>query len=422
MKILWFTISSSLFEENKHHYHGAGWISSLESIITKRTDVELGIAFYHPEKSEKVLKNKTTYYPIKFERKRINPIKGLISNRKGTVDHLGFEEKYVSVINDFKPDVIHVFGTESSFSIVGELTAIPVVLQTQGLINPIVNSYFSINQSKWSFYANPSFLINNILFSSLPFVKRKYQNIALLEARVLKSTKYIIGRTEWDKMIVKLYNPEVQYFHVDEVLRSVFYENSEVDDILNKKVFKIVSTLSPTVYKGIDVVLKTAKLLKEITSIDFVWEIIGLDNNDKILKHFEKSEKINHSEVNINLLGRLNAQELNSKLRSSNVYVHPSYIDNSPNSVCEAQIIGLPVIACNVGGVSSLIEDEVDGLLVPSNGIFEMVDCFIRIQRDNSLSKKLSVNGIKKALLRHDRTKIEASLIETYAEILVNEN
>lgn len=420
MRVLWFTITSSLFEENKHHYHGAGWISSLESLIAKRDDVDLGIAFYHADKSEKVIQNETTYYPIKYERKRANPLKAMMDYRKGALDHLGFEDKYVSIINDYKPDIIHVFGTESTYAKIMQLTSIPVVLQTQGLINPIVNTFFAVNQSKWSFYTNPSFLMNNIIGTSLPFISRKYGNMAILEADILKKAKYIIGRTKWDRMIVKLYNPKVQYFHVDEVLRSVFYDNKSVERIENKKIFRIVSTLSPTVYKGIDVVLKTAKLLKEVSDVEFIWEIIGVVKNAKIVKHIERSVSIPHTEVNVDFIGSMNAEQLAYKLRGCDVYVHPSYIDNSPNSICEAQIVGLPVIACNVGGVSTLIENEINGLLVPSNGVFEMVDCLRRLKADSKFAKKLGANGMKSAMKRHDKEKIELSLMEVYLKILEN--
>ena len=102
-----------------------------------------------------------------------------------------------------------------------------------------------------------------------------------------------MGRTHWDKLVVKLYNPNVQYFHVDEVLRPAFYNISPIVKFKRNKQFKIISTLSETVYKGIDVVLKTAKLLQECANIDFTWEIIGVEKNSKLLKHFEQTENIN---------------------------------------------------------------------------------------------------------------------------------
>ena len=45
----------------------------------------------------------------------------------------------------------------------------------------------------------------------------------------------------------------------------------------------------------------------------------------------------------------IDSEQVAQELSSSRVYIHPAIIDNSPNSLCEAQIVGCPVIAANVG-------------------------------------------------------------------------
>lgn len=46
------------------------------------------------------------------------------------------------VIDDFKPDVIEVFGSESFMGLVAKKTKIPVVLHIQGVLTPYFNAYF----------------------------------------------------------------------------------------------------------------------------------------------------------------------------------------------------------------------------------------------------------------------------------------
>ena len=65
------------------------------------------------------------------------------------------------------------------------------------------------------------------------------------------------------------------------------------------------------------------------------------------------------------LLGTKNSSEITKLMSSADLYIHCSYVDNSPNSVCEAQMLSLPIIACNVGGVSSIVKDNMTGTLVP---------------------------------------------------------
>lgn len=238
------------------------------------------------------------------------------------------------------------------------------------------------------------------------------------ERHYFGKVKYIIGRTNWDKSIAKTLAPQSVYYHVDEVLREEFY-TQENNHVSGKKLV-IVSTLSNTFYKGIDVVLKVAKLLKETSNIDFEWKIIGLNRNETLVRFFEKKFDIDSDEVNVNYLGRKSPNELVHLLSSSYLFVHPSYIDNSPNSVCEAQMMGLPVIACNVGGLSSLIVHNKTGALVPSNGIFEIVYEIIRLTNNKNEYDLISKNAYKVASERHNKNKIQNELIKVYNEILKN--
>jgi glycosyltransferase involved in cell wall biosynthesis len=419
MKILWFTETSTLYDDYENHYFGCGWTESLQQLLTKVADIELSVAFFHPTDKDKLSKSDVTYYPIVKSENKNNPVKKLLNNWTGNAEVYNLQVEIDKIISDSKPDIIHVFGTEGAFSNINTYTAIPVVFHLQGLINPCLNTYLPINQSKFSFYFNFNYLANNIKGNSPAFELKRFLNQAKREAQILKSVRYVMGRTTWDKTIVTLFNPKVHYFDVDEVLRSVFYERISSNFKEKSNVFRIVSTLSPTVYKGIDVVLKTAKVLKELTTIDFQWEIIGLDSNSKLLKHFEKSENIKHQEVNIVCIGRKNSQQLVECLQNADVYVHPSYIDNSPNSICEAQIIGLPVVACNVGGVSSLVEHSFTGYLVPSNGVFEITNYLKILFEDEELRCKVGKQAKDEAMLRHSTEKIIHDVLNVY-KIIIN--
>lgn len=413
MKILWFTETSTLYDQYEHFYYGCGWTESLQLLLENVPEVELFVVFFHQNATETKKINGTTYIPIVREEMK-NPFLKLVNNWKGNIDFFDIKAQVLEIIDNLSPDIIHVFGTEGSFSQISLYTPRPVVYHIQGIVNPYLNTYLPINQSKFSFYFNFNYLLNNIKGNSPAFDLKRFKNQAKREAKVLKSVNYVMGRTDWDKSVVHIFNPLVNYFHVDEVLRATFYDSNS--SIIKEKgnVLHIVSTLSPTVYKGIDVVLKAAKAFKELTHIDFQWEIIGLDSNSKLLMHFEKTEKIKHNEVNIKCVGKKTPDQLVKCLQKANIYVHPSYIDNSPNSVCEAQIIGLPVIACNVGGVSSIVEHGYSGFLVPSNGVFEIIHWLTILHNDDNLRNTIGQQAKKCASKRHDRETIVKKLLDVY--------
>ena len=53
------------------------------------------------------------------------------------------------------------------------------------------------------------------------------------------------------------------------------------------------------------------------------------------------------------------------ELRRAHVFAISSYIENSPNSLCEAMQAGMPCVATYAGGIPSLVEDGRTGLLFP---------------------------------------------------------
>ena len=128
MKILWFTNTPSLYQQNSHLYNGRGWIESLENLIKKRGDIELAISFFHDNDNEKIKKDGTLYYPVKKLSAKNNLIQHVYKNYFGKMEN---QKKFLlifgKIIEDFKPDLIHVFGTEGLFASVQGLTTVPVI-------------------------------------------------------------------------------------------------------------------------------------------------------------------------------------------------------------------------------------------------------------------------------------------------------
>ena len=91
--------------------------------------------------------------------------------------------------------------------------------------------------------------------------------------------------------------------------------------------------------------------------------------------------------------GFLDEQAKIREFSAADIYLNTNRVDNTPVSVIEACAMGLPVIATNVGGISDLISDGVDGLLVSEDNAQEMADAAVRLLRDPNLAKQLSNNG-----------------------------
>jgi glycosyltransferase involved in cell wall biosynthesis len=85
--------------------------------------------------------------------------------------------------------------------------------------------------------------------------------------------------------------------------------------------------------------------------------------------------------------------------RENDLFVLPSLYDQQPKVLIEAMAHSLPVVATNVGGIPSLIQDGHNGLLVPPAQPAAMASAIRRILADSDLRQKLVRNGLTYARL-----------------------
>lgn len=408
MKVLWFTLTPSLYKTTTNHpYFGGGWIESLQKIIETDNNIDLAIAFFHSDTVFKVKQGASMYYPISIREGILNKFKNnLFLNRsdRKEVDY------FYKIVNDFNPDLIHIFGSERSFGLLCSTVKVPIVLHVQGLLNPVFNSYFIPGMSKFGFL-----LSNNTGFFRIIYnfhTLRLWKHACKREKLILSSCKNFMGRTSWDRALTSLYSPNSNYFYCSEILREVFY-HKKWEKERNKR-FIIATTISKVSYKGFDLILKTAKLLKELTDIDFEWRVFGINS----YRFMENRTKISAKSVNIKYCGVLPSSKLFDELLDADVFVNASYMDNSPNSICEAQIIGMPVISTNVGGIVSLIVHDENGILVSANDPWTLCSYIKKIFNEIEYACRLGEKARQIALYRHDKNRIAQDLRNAYSLIL----
>ena len=414
MKVLWFTNTPSLAEERlSNKPTGGGWIKSLESRLKKQKGIKLGIVFYYPKKIHFFEFNKTKYYPVYTNTG--GKIKKLITRIKGSIEPKEDVQKFLQIISDFKPDIIHIHGTEGPFGLIQEkIKNIPIVISIQGNILVCKYKWYSgITKAHVKKYSNS---IDKLLYRDYNSIYKSFNKRAEREKNILSSSKNIIGRTSWDKRITSILAKDSKYFHNDEILRDSFYKNKWSN--IKSKPFIIFTTSSNSIYKGIEVMLQTVKLLDEF-EFDYKWYVAGLKNSDKVIKIVNKSFNLRPSN-NVIFLGTLNEKELVDNLLASHVYVMPSHIENSPNNLCEAMILGLPCIATDVGGTSSLLENKKEGILIQDGDPWSLAGAIIEMHNNYKTAIKYGVNARNKAIKRHNPLKIINDLINIYSKLIKN--
>jgi len=411
LKVLWFTNTPSLLtpEITGGEISEGSWISSLELLIReKEPDIELHIAFFgNCDKIEVVQFEIVTYYKIPRPGKVGRWIRRLI-----LIPHTRSDVRNIlEVVKKVKPGLIHVFGTESVFGMIADKVGIPVLIQIQGIVSSFIPVYFgNLSLKKVVNSAGiKDFLSAGVLFRYLNEKKR-----AKRELQILKKTKYILGRTGFDKSFAFQVNPGVKYYHLDDVIRLDFFvERSQKQRSVRPVLLTVIHA---EYYKGLDLIFQTCEELQR-HDIDFEWRIAGLSENDPIVKVIKKAAGFTNSKPKISFLGKIGANQLVDEMIGSNIYIHPSFIENSSIAVCEAMCLGFPVIAANVGGTPSIIEDGVSGVLYPPGNSEELVLAIKKIMDDPDFARVLGENARKSALVRHNSETIYRELRKIYSEV-----
>ena len=416
MRVLWLSATQSLYQSKTSSFNGGGWIASLQKAVERLIpEITLGICFVFSTKETKQQEGNVIYYPI-LEKKKSSIKKVLYYWGGYKTDAVSYNKEIVEVIQDFNPDVIQLFGLESDFASILGATKAPTVVHLQGILNMCYNAFYPQGMNVYTFLFKQLSLNEWILNNGFRFAVNNLKYRSKKEIALFNNASVFMGRTDCDYQISQFLSPKSEYFHVDEILRDEFYTDPPIN--LSTDKFVITSTISQVAYKGLDLILKTAQLLTKHTDLKFEWRIIGVDEGSKYVRFFEKSCRIISRSVHIKYMGNLRVNQVCENLHQSHVYVHPSYIDNSPNSLCEAQLTGLPSIGTYVGGVPSLITHKENGILVPANAPYETAYWLLHLYHNPDEMMSMGKRARETALARHSKEKIAKDLKSVYEKLI----
>ena len=220
MKILWITNSTfpeanALLSGNGDFKGSGGWMLGAANSLLKNPEIELFVASVSDLVTDlKELHGERIVY-------------FLFPKGKGNIRYNGDYEPYFKKISEsVSPDVVHIHGTEFTHSLafVRACGNSNVVVSIQGL-KWVYYRYYLGGLSFWDVIKNIT--LHDILKGSIYTGKREYKLTGKCEKELIKSVKYAIGRTDWDKAHVWSVNPDCQYYFGNETLRDEFYESKK---------------------------------------------------------------------------------------------------------------------------------------------------------------------------------------------------
>jgi len=393
-----------------------GWVESMAGELKNFTDIELAVAC-KCENGEH------------FEAE-IDGVKYFSVSYTSSTPCKDIEKRFLQILESFKPDLIHIEGTEflhaKAVLTVGERLNIPTVTSMQGILNGQYN--YQCGQLQVDDLIFSKSLTNIFAGLLLHFRKTKWYKKRLSHERaVIESSKYILGRTTWDRAHSYSINPDAKYYSCNRVLRAPFY--TEKWDLSKTERHSIYVGNGYTALKGFHFVVEALpQLIKEYPDIKvYVAGHKPYTENDKRVffkkgygVYLKKLIEDSGAKDHIIFTGPLKAQQVAERLSKVNAYVLCSTVENSPNTLGEAMLVGTPCVAAYVGGVSDMAEDGKDALFYRNDDAALLAWSIKRIFDSDELASELSQNAKKRAELTHSPRKNAEDLVKAYKDILKN--
>ena len=327
-------------------------------------------------------------------------------------------ERSVEIIREQRPDLVHIHGTERFFGLIPArgLVSTPCVISLQGLLEPYVPELFGA-LSPLDLLRSQRF-IEIVTRRGLFWQYRDFVHGARREREILTGAKSFMGRTDWDRAYVGSASATADYFHVGEVLRLAFKQHRW--DISQCERHSLIFTNAGEPRRGTEILLK-AMITVRREFPDAKLRLGGHVGNRHGYERFLR-RTITESGLSgaVEFLGHLDASAMARELCRAHVFAISSYIENSPNSLCEAMQVGLPCVATYAGGIPSLVEHGRTGLLFPPGDAPLLGDAIMRIFREDDLASRLGRAARTEASERHAPQRVVSQLLHAYSDVIAN--
>ena len=336
------------------------------------------------------------------------------------------EKRFAQILADFRPDLVHIFGTEFPHALAMERAfrhPERTLVGIQGLVGECAKSYMADLPPA----VQKSVTLRDLLRKdSLRQQQEKFRLRGEREREILSGCAHVAGRTRFDREGTLAINPSLTWHRLNETMRACFYEGSWSRK--NCRSYEIFASQGDYPLKGFHyLLLAMEEILQEfpqarisvagirITGYDTLKEKLKISGYGNYLRKLMRKKGLAER---VSVLGNLTDVQMKEAYLNSHVFVCPSSLENSPNSLGEAMLLGVPCAASRTGGIPDMAEDQKSALLFEKGNVHALAGCIRRIFRDDGLAEELSRQARIRGRQNHDGDANYRRMMEIYREIL----
>lgn len=333
-------------------------------------------------------KNGVLMYPVTVKRK-ISPLSDVVTLWE-----------FYRYFRREKIDIVHTHTPKCSLlgQLAAKLAGVPVI------INTVHGFYFHEHMKPWA----------RRFFIALEWIAARCSTVILCQNPEDVETAVRLGICNRDK--IKLLGNGVDLSKFDPALFDSEFKKKKRKEIGVPAHAIVVGIIGRLVReKGF---LELFKAMKNImVTNEKVWLVVigpeEPDKPDRISADAFKEYGIANRTIR---LGR--REDIPELLACCDVYTLPSWREGFPRSAIEATAMGLPIVATDIRGCRQVVEDGVNGLLVPLHNIGKLETAITALLKDGLLRDKMGAAGYAKARREFDEINVCQIVVNTYNSLL----
>lgn len=432
MRVLWLCnimLPRVAKQYNRDINSKEGWLTGISEQLLSRTDIELAICI--PTMDDALLKIKKDI--IKHESGNSFTVYFLRENLYNPeVYDSNLESIFECIMEDYKPDVLHCFGTEFPHTLAA-VRAFNNPKKTLIGIQGLCAVYAGVYQANLPAHVwNRTTFRDRLLRDDLRTQRQKYILRGENEKKAVQSVNHVTGRTKWDKYYMTEWNSQAKYHFLNETLRPSFYTDRwNYDNCVKHSIFVsqgnypikglhyLINALPGLIERFPDTHVYVAgeNELKSVLGDKLIERVKGFVKLSSYGKYLHDSIKEKELQSVFSFVGNQTETDMKKLYLQANVFLCPSKIENSPNSVGEAMLLGMPVVCADVGGISSICRDKEDGLLYTCEDTSALVESLSFMFTNTESVKNMCENAREHAMDTHNPEKNFKRLLEIYNDI-----
>ena len=301
--------------------------------------------------------------------------------------------KILEIANNFEPDIINlhnVHGGYIDFATLEKLALIaPIVWTLHDCWAFTGHCAYPFDCEKWKQKCD-----NCPSPDSYPplYMNGAKDNFKKKQKLLKKITPFLILPSQWLSSEISK-SPIVHNLEKEVVLNGIDTDPLFYPVKHSKKLIGVEENVSTILFAA-------ANLDDKRKGSDMITSILDIvDKNSKskinvlLLGNVGKIEFPVWENISIHFTGYINQDKMKDYYSAADLYILPTQSDNLPLTVIESIACGTPVVAFDVGGISEIVEKNINGLLITPFDVEELSKNILELLHDKELLKNMSKNG-----------------------------